>query len=102
MRDNIVADSSAVKQQLGGPVSLKTALCYTSAMSPEDPTARTKLEERITYCEHLVDTLNGVATDLQKRVLALEAQNRKLALELQRQQEAARALGAADERPPHY
>lgn len=71
-------------------------------MSYEDPEIRRLLEERITYCERLVDTLNGVVTDLQKRLLALEQQNRKLLEELQQQQEAARAIGEADERPPHY
>lgn len=70
-------------------------------MSPEDPTSRQQVEERVTYCEHLVDTLNGVVTDLQKRVLALELQNRKLQAELQ-QQEASRAFGLGGEKPPHY
>jgi len=41
-------------------------------------------------------------TDLQKRVLSLELQNRKLVMELKQQQEAARAAGMADEKPPHY
>jgi len=60
------------------------------------------LEERITYCEHLVDTLNGVVTDLQKRVLAVELQNRKLVKELQQRQEATLEPGMAAETPPHY
>ena len=71
-------------------------------MSHEDPENRRQLEERITYCEHLVDTLNDVVTDLQKHLLVLEQQNRKLMQELQQQLVAARAIGAADERPPHY
>lgn len=74
-------------------------------MSPEDPISRRQLEERITHCERLADLLNGVVTDLQQRVLALEAQNRKLLVELRQQreaQEAFRAAGEADERPPHY
>jgi uncharacterized coiled-coil protein SlyX len=71
-------------------------------MSPEDHTSRQQVEERITYCEHLVDTLNGVVADLQKRVLALELQNRKLLAELQQQQEAFRSVGMAGEKPPHY
>jgi len=70
-------------------------------MSTENHTSSQQLEERITYCEQLVDTLNGVVTDLQKRVLSLELQNRKLVMEL-KQQEAARAAGMADEKPPHY
>jgi len=71
-------------------------------MSPEAPSSHRQLEERITYCEHLVDTLNAVVTDLQKRVLTLELQNRTLAQELNEQKEAARALGLAAEKPPHY
>ena len=71
-------------------------------MSTETNTSHQQLEERITYCEHLVDTLNGVVTDLQKRVLSLELQNRKLFMEFKQQQEAARAAGVADEKPPHY
>lgn len=74
-------------------------------MTPEDPTLRRQLEERITHCERLADTLDGVLTDLQKRVLALETQNRKLVAELRQQreaQEALRSIGAADEKPPHY
>lgn len=77
-------------------------MCYTADMSQEDQTSRQKLEERVTYCEHLADTLNGVVADLQKRVLALELQNRRLLAELQQQQEAFRAVGAPNERPPHY
>lgn len=77
-------------------------MCYTSRMSNEDPHARRPLEERITHCERLADTLNAVVTDLQKRVLALELQNRKLVAELHRQQEASRTSGLANERPPHY
>jgi len=71
-------------------------------MSSEDPSSHRQLEERITYCERLVDTLNAVVTNLQKRVLALELQNRTLAQELNEQKEAARALGLATEKPPHY
>lgn len=74
-------------------------------MSPEEPISRRQLEERITHCERLADTLNGVVTDLQKRVLALEAQNRQLLAELRQQREdqkAFRGAGEADERPPHY
>jgi len=67
---------------------------------PENP--RQPLEERITYCEHLVDALNGVVTDLQQRVLSLELQNRKLRAELQQQREASRVSGMDAERPPHY
>jgi len=77
-------------------------LCYTSPMSQEADTSRQQLEERITHCEHLADTLNAVVADLQKRVLALELQNRKLVTALQQQQEASRAIGAANETPPHY
>lgn len=76
--------------------------CYTGHMSTETRTSSQQLEERITYCEHLVDTLNGVVTDLQKRASSLELQNRKLVIELRQQQEAARASGMADEKPPHY
>ena len=71
-------------------------------MSQEDQTSRQKLEERVTSCEHLADTLNGVVADLQKRVLALELQNGRLIAELQQQQEALRAGGTLNERPPHY
>ena len=71
-------------------------------MNTESPDPRQALETRITYCEHLADTLNGVVTDLQKRVLALEIQNRALLAELRQQQEAARVIGQAAERPPHY
>jgi uncharacterized coiled-coil protein SlyX len=71
-------------------------------MSLEDHTSRQQLEERITHCEHLVDTLNTVVTDLQKRTLSLELQNRKLLTALQQQQEASRVIGAANETPPHY
>ena len=71
-------------------------------MSQEADTSRQQLEERITHCEHLADTLNAVVADLQKRVLALELQNRKLVTALQQQQEASRAIGAANETPPHY
>ena len=73
-------------------------------MSPEDPISRQQLEERITHCERLADLLNGVVTDLQQRVLALETQNRKLLVELKQQREAQEAFraGEADERPPHY
>ena len=71
-------------------------------MSTESHTSSQQLEERITYCEHLVDTLNGVVADLQKRVLALELQNRKLVMEFQQQQEASRDLGTGAETPPHY
>lgn len=74
-------------------------------MIPEEPTSGRQLEERITHCERLADLLNGVVTDLQKRVLALEAQNRKLVIELRQQREAQdafRAAAEADERPPHY
>ena len=77
-------------------------LCYTSPMSQETQTARQQLEERITYCEHLVDTLNTVVADLQKRVLSLELQNRKLLTALQQQQAASRVSGEASETPPHY
>ena len=47
-------------------------------MSQEADTSRQQLEERITHCEHLADTLNAVVADLQTRVLSLELQNRKL------------------------
>lgn len=77
-------------------------MCYTADMSQEDQTSQQKLEERVTYCEHLADTLNGVVADLQKRVLALELQNGRLIAELQQQQEALRAGGTLNERPPHY
>ena len=77
-------------------------LCYTLPMSQEDLTSRQPLEERITYCEHLADTLDTVVSDLQKRVLSLELQNRKLLAELKQQQEASRVFGAANETPPHY
>ena len=77
-------------------------LCYTSPMSPEAHTSHQQLEERITHCEHLADTLNTVIADLQKRVLSLELQNRKLATALQQQQQASRASGEANETPPHY
>lgn len=77
-------------------------MCYSFSMSPETPSSHRQLEERITYCEHLVDALNAVATDLQKRVLALELQNRALAQELKEQKEAARDSGTSNERPPHY
>ena len=71
-------------------------------MSQEDHTSRQQLEERITHCERLVDTLNAVVADLQKRVLSLELQNRKLVTALQQQQEASRVSGEANEPPPHY
>lgn len=71
-------------------------------MSTESHASHQPLEERITYCEHLVDTLNGVVSDLQKRVLALERQNRKLLQELKQQQEASRVSAMAPETPPHY
>lgn len=71
-------------------------------MNQETLAAHQRLEERVTYCERLVDTLNEVVTDLQKRLLALEQQNRKLLAEFQRQQESARAIGESNERPPHY
>lgn len=71
-------------------------------MSPEEPSVRQLLEERITHCEHLADALNRVVTDLQTRVLALEKQNRQLAAELRKRQEAERELGWEGERPPHY
>jgi uncharacterized coiled-coil protein SlyX len=71
-------------------------------MSTEPHTPLQPLEERITYCEHLVDTLNGVVSDLQKRVLSLETQNRKLLTELQQQQAASRVLGEPTDKPPHY
>ena len=71
-------------------------------MNTETHTSSQQLEERITYCEHLADTLNGVVADLQKRVLSLELQNRKLVMAVKQQQEAARASGMADEKPPHY
>ena len=71
-------------------------------MRAETENPRQPLEERITYCEHLVDAVNGVVTDLQKRVLSLELQNRKLMAELQQQREAFRVSGMDAERPPHY
>ncbi len=71
-------------------------------MSQEADTSRQQLEERITHCEHLADTLNAVVADLQTRVLSLELQNRKLLMALQQQQEASRAFGTANETPPHY
>ncbi len=71
-------------------------------MSAETNTSNQQLEERITYCEQLADTLNGVVADLQKRVLSLELQNRKLVMELKQQQDASRAAGMVDEKPPHY
>lgn len=71
-------------------------------MSTEDPSSRHVLEERITHCEHLVDALNRVVADLQKRALALELQNRNLIAAFKQQQEAARSFGLADEKPPHY
>jgi len=71
-------------------------------MSTEVQTDRQPLEERITYCEQLVDTLNGVVTDLQKRVSALELQNRQLIAAFQQQQEEPCDIGMANEKPPHY
>jgi len=71
-------------------------------MSQEAHTTRQQLEERITHCERLADTLNAVVADLQTRVLSLELQNRKLLMALQQQQEASRAFGTANETPPHY
>jgi uncharacterized coiled-coil protein SlyX len=71
-------------------------------MSNEIRTSSQQLEERVTYCEHLADTLNGVVADLQKRMLALELQNRKLLIEFKQQQEASRVFGIANETPPHY
>jgi len=71
-------------------------------MNNEEQIARQNLEERITYCEHLADTLNGVVTDLQTRVISLEEQNKKLLAELQQQQESSRLMGGANEKPPHY
>lgn len=77
-------------------------MCYSGPVSTEPDIARHALEERITHCERLADTLNEVITDLQRRVSELERQNRKLLAELQQQQEASRALGLDSERPPHY
>ena len=71
-------------------------------MSQEADTSRQQMEERITYCEHLVDTLNAVVSDLQTRMLSLELQNRKLIAELKQQQEASRSIGVTNETPPHY
>ena len=71
-------------------------------MNNETQTSRQQLEERVTYCEHLVDTLNGVVSDLQKRVISLELQNSKLLNEIQQQQDASRIIGGADVKPPHY
>ncbi len=71
-------------------------------MNNEDHKSRQQLEERITYCEHFADTLDGVVTDLQKRVILLERQNQKLLAEIQQQQEASRVMGGSDEKPPHY
>ncbi|MDA3927132.1 MAG: SlyX family protein [Kiritimatiellae bacterium] len=71
-------------------------------MKNEDHASRQQLEERVTYCEHLADTLNGVISDLQTRVLLLEHQNRKLLTEMQQQQDASSALGITNEKPPHY
>lgn len=68
----------------------------------EKPSDHQRLEERITYCEHLADTLNGVVTDLQKRVSALELQNRTLIQELRQQRDASREMGIDSEKPPHY
>jgi len=98
------ADEEAENRLSGGGEALPATrnLCYTSNMSHEDHTSRQQLEERITHCERLVDTLNAVVADLQKRVLALELQNRKLAAALHQQQEALRVSGEANEQPPHY
>jgi uncharacterized coiled-coil protein SlyX len=71
-------------------------------MSTDATTARQRLEERVTHCERLADTLNGVVADLQTRMLALEALNRKLLADVREQREAQRALGQQEERPPHY
>ena len=71
-------------------------------MNNEEQRSRQQLEERITYCEHLADTLNGVVTDLQTRVISLENQNRKLLEEIRQQQEASRLMGGTNEKPPHY
>ncbi len=71
-------------------------------MNNEADLSRLRLEERVTYCERLVDTLDEVTAHLQKRVLALEDQNRKLLSEIRRQQEAARASELPHEKPPHY
>lgn len=71
-------------------------------MNTEPDSVRCRLEERVTYCEGLVDSLNGVVTDLQKRMLALEHRY-QLLLEIHRQQEEASGeVGSADEKPPHY
>ena len=107
LRALTLPDEEAENRLSGGGEALPAAcnLCYTSRMSHKDHTSRQQLEERITHCEHLADTLNAVVADLQKRVLALEAQNRKLVIELRQQREAQdafRAAAEADERPPHY
>jgi len=80
-------------------ITITNVVC---SMNNEDQRSRQELEERVTYCEHLVDTLNGVVVDLQKRVLALEQQNRKLLTEIQEQQDASRVMGGANVKPPHY
>lgn len=75
---------------------------YTARMSTDDNLARQRLEERITHCERLADTLSGVVADLQMRLLALEALNHKLLAEVREQRDAQRARGQPEERPPHY
>lgn len=62
-----------------------------------------KLEERITYCEEFIDSLNEVIIDLQKRVQILELQNVRMADELRTLQNLSREpFNPRDEKPPHY
>ena len=60
------------------------------------------LEERITFCEQFLETLNGVVIDLQKRLQNAEIRNVRLAEEVRRLREITAEPLPENERPPHY
>ncbi|MDO4574464.1 MAG: SlyX family protein [Planctomycetia bacterium] len=62
-----------------------------------------KLEERLTLCERLNDTLNEVVVDLQKRLSLLEREHTQVVEELRRlRSESREPFDPVQEKPPHY
>ncbi|MDO4551625.1 MAG: SlyX family protein [Planctomycetia bacterium] len=66
---------------------------------------RILLEERLTFCEHLNETLDGVVRDLQNRLTRLEFRCDVMAEEIRRLQNMNRegiSSVPQDQKPPHY
>lgn len=60
------------------------------------------LESRLAHQDQLLNELNDVVTEQQKKIMQLDELCRSLIQRVRSMGEAMPADGAGDERPPHY